>query len=223
MLQGNNGKTEVYTCMVLCLIAHYCAIAGTILIFRFLTIWSCTCRSCYQRFWHIVRLILHMGKWDVHEYQSSQETQKDCYDKETSDKKQQDLYLHNEEDISQLQDGTNSYTLFFYSFAPFQNLEKIFMHIFVFRPFQSRSPMITSQTTCMVKRRGRCSYNTHGTILKSSSRGWRMGGESSIGTGLKLQGPSTSLEAQYSPSALVVFQMRFICLSTIYDTNFQRF
>ena len=31
---------EVCTCMVLCLIAHYCAIAGTILIFRFLTIWS---------------------------------------------------------------------------------------------------------------------------------------------------------------------------------------
>ena len=29
---------EVRTCMVLCLIAHYCAIAGTILIFRFLTI-----------------------------------------------------------------------------------------------------------------------------------------------------------------------------------------
>ena len=37
---------EVCTCMVLCLIAHYCEIAGTILIFRFLTIWSCTCRSC---------------------------------------------------------------------------------------------------------------------------------------------------------------------------------
>ena len=36
------------TCMVLWLIAHYCAVAGIILIFRFLTIWSCTCRSCYQ-------------------------------------------------------------------------------------------------------------------------------------------------------------------------------
>ena len=41
---------EVSTCMVHCLIAHYCAIAGTIIIFRFLTIWSCTCRSCCQRF-----------------------------------------------------------------------------------------------------------------------------------------------------------------------------
>ena len=91
---------EVRTCMVLYLIAHYCAIAGTILIFRFLTIWSCTCRSCCQRFRPTVRPILHMGKWDVHEYQSSQETQKDCEDKETSDEKQQDLCLHNEEDIS---------------------------------------------------------------------------------------------------------------------------
>jgi hypothetical protein len=118
---------------------------------------------------------------------------------------------------------TGGSTLFFYSFAPFQNSEKIFMHIFVFRPFQSSSQMITSQTTCMVKRRGRYSYNTHGTILKSSSRGRRMGGQSSTGTGLKLQGPSTSLKAQYSPSASAVFQMRFICLSTVYDANFQRF
>ena len=54
---------KVCTCMVLCLIAHYCAIAGTILIFWFLTIWSCTCRSCYQRFWPTVRPFLHMGKW----------------------------------------------------------------------------------------------------------------------------------------------------------------
>ena len=54
---------EVSTCMVRCLIAHYCAIAGTILIFRFLTIWSYTCRSCYQRFWPTVRRFFHMGKW----------------------------------------------------------------------------------------------------------------------------------------------------------------
>ena len=69
---------EVSTCMVRCLIAHYCAITGTILIFRFLTIWSCTCRSCCQRFWPTVQLFLHMGKWVVHEYQSNQKTQKDC-------------------------------------------------------------------------------------------------------------------------------------------------
>ena len=69
---------EVCSCMVLLLIAHYWAVAGIILIFRFLTIWSCTCRSCCQRLRPTVRPILHMGKWDVHEYQSSQETQKDC-------------------------------------------------------------------------------------------------------------------------------------------------
>ena len=52
---------KVSMCMVHCLIAHYWAMARTILIFRFLTIWSCTCRSCCQRFWPTVRLFLHMG------------------------------------------------------------------------------------------------------------------------------------------------------------------
>src|SRR3989337_746450 len=110
-----------------------------------------------------------------------------------------------------------------FSYAPFQNLEQLFMHIFVFSPFQSSSPMITSQTTCMVKRRGRYSFSTHGTILKSSSTGRRLGGQLSTATGLKLQGHSTSLKAQYSPSASAVFQMRFICLFTVYDATFQRF
>ena len=49
--------------------------------------------------------------------------------------------------------------------CPISNIEKIFMHILVFRPFQSSSLMITSQTTCMVRRRGRYSYNTHGSIV----------------------------------------------------------
>ena len=213
---------EVSTCMVRCLIAHYCAIAGTILIFRFLTIWSCTCRSCCQRFWPTVRPFLHMGKWVVHEYQSNQETQKDYQHKEISDKKQ-DLCLHNEEDISSLQDGTNYYTLPFLFLCPISNIEKIFMHILVFRPFQSSSLMITSQTTSMVRRRGRFSYNTHGSILKCSWRGRRMDGQSSIGTGLKLQRPSTWMKAQYSPSASAVFQMRCISLCTVYDANFERF
>ena len=44
---------------------------------------------------------------------SHQETRKHCYDKEISDKKQQDLCLHNEEDISSLRDGTNCYTFSF--------------------------------------------------------------------------------------------------------------
>ena len=62
--------------------------------------------------------------------------------------------------------------------CPISNIEKIFMHILVFRPFQSSSLMITSQTTCMVRRRGRYSYNTHGSILKCSWRGRRMDGPS---------------------------------------------
>jgi hypothetical protein len=111
----------------------------------------------------------------------------------------------------------------FFSIAPFQNLEQIFMNIFVSSPFQSTSPMITSQTTCMVKRRGRYSFNTHGTILKSSSRGRRLGRQLSTATGLKLQGHSTSLKAQYSPSASAVLQMRFIYLFTMYDATFKRF
>ena len=97
------------------------------------------------------------------------------------------------------------------------------MHSFVFSTFQSSSPMITSQTTCMVKRRGRYSFNTHDTILKSCWRGRRLGGQLSIATGLKLQGHSTSLKAQYLSSASAVSQMRFICLFTVYDATFRRF
>ena len=52
--------------------------------------------------------------------------------------------------------------------CPISNIEKIFMHILVFRPFQSSSLMITSQTTSVVRRRGKFSYNTHGSILKCS-------------------------------------------------------
>ena len=132
------------------------------------------------------------------------------------------LCLHNEEDISSLQDGTNYYTLPFLFLCPISNIEKIFMHILVFRPFQSSSLMITSQTTSMVRRRGRFSYNTHGSILKCSWRGRRTDGQSSTGTGLKLQRPSTWMKAQYSPSASAVFQMRCICLYTVYDANFER-
>ena len=92
--------------------------------------------------------------------------------------------------------------------CPISNIEKIFMHILVFKPFQTSSLMITSQTTCMVRRRGSYSYNTHASILKFSRRGRRMDGQSSTCTGLKLQRPSTSMKAQYSPSASAVFQMR---------------
>ena len=106
---------------------------------------------------------------------------------------------------------------------PIANIEKIFMHILVFRPFQSSSLMITSQTTSMVRRRGGFSYNSHGSILKCSWRGRRMDGQSSTGTGLKLQRPSTWMKAQYSPSASAVFQMRCVCVCTAYDANFARF
>ena len=59
--------------------------------------------------------------------------------------------------------------------------------------------------------------------LKSCWRGRRLGGQLSIATGLKLQGHSTSLKAQYLPSASAVSQMRFICLFTVYDATFWRF
>ena len=137
-------------------------------------------------------------------------------------KKQQDLCLHNEEDISSLQDGTNYYTLTFLSLCPISNIEKIFMHILVFRHYHSSSLMITSQTTSMVRRRGRFSYDTHSSILKCSWRGRRMDGQSSTGTGLKLQRPLTSMKAQYSPSTSAVFQMRYICRCTVYDANYER-
>ena len=47
--------------------------------------------------------------------------------------KKQNLCLHNEEDISSLQDGTNYYTLPFLFLCPISNIEMIFMHILVFR------------------------------------------------------------------------------------------
>ena len=50
-----------------------------------------------------------------------------------------------------------------------------------------------------------------------------MDGQSSTGTGLKLQRPSTSMKAQYSLSASAVFQMRYLCRCTVYDANFERF
>ena len=81
---------------------------------------------------------------------------------------------------------------------PISNIEKIFMYILVFRPFQNSSLMITSQTTCM-------------------------DGQSSTGAGLKLQRPSTPMKAQYSPSASAVFPMRCSCLCTVYDANFDLF
>ena len=117
------------------------------------------------------------------------------------------------------------YQLFYLVFTPcaISKFTTAIYHSFVFSTFQSSSPMITSQTTCMVKRRGRYSFNTHGTILKSCWRGRRLGGQLSIATGLKLQGHSTSLKAQYLPSASAVSQMRFICLFTMYDATFQRF
>ena len=107
--------------------------------------------------------------------------------------------------------------------CPISNIGKIFMHILVFRPFQSSSLMITSQPTSMVRRRGRFSYNTHGSILKCSWRGRRADDQSSTGTGLKLQRPSTWMKAQYSPSTSAVFQMRCVSLCTVYDANFERF
>ena len=105
--------------------------------------------------------------------------------------------------------------------CPISNIEKIFMHILVFRPFQSNSLMITSQTTSMVRRLGGFSYNTHSLILKCFWRGRRMDDQSSTGTGLKLQRPSTWMKAQYLPSASAVFQVRCIYLYTVYDANFE--
>ena len=118
-----------------------------------------------------------------------------------------------------LQDGANYYTLpFCIPFPHFQYREDIYAH-----PCFQASLMITSQTTSVVRRRGKFSYNTHGSILKCSWRGRRMDGQSSTCTGLKLQRPSTWMKAQYSPSASVGFQMRCISLCTVYDANFERF
>ena len=118
-----------------------------------------------------------------------------------------------------LQDGTNYYTLPSCIPLPhFQYREDIYAH-----PYFQASPMITSQTTSVVRRRGKFSYNTHGSILKCSWRGRRMDSQSSTSTGLKLQRPSTWMKAQYSPSTSAIFQMICISLCIVYDANFERF
>ena len=47
------------------------------------------------------------------------------------------IFVCNEEYINSLQDGTNYYTLPFLFLFPISNIEKIFMHILVFGPFQT--------------------------------------------------------------------------------------
>ena len=135
---------EVSTCMVRSLIAHYCAIAGTILIFRFLTICSCTCRSCCQRFWPTVRPFLHMGKWVVHEYQSNQETQKIIRIKKLATKNNKIFVCTMKKTSVHYNMVLTIIPCLFLFLCPISNIEKIFMHILVFRPFQSSSLMITS-------------------------------------------------------------------------------
>ena len=96
--------------------------------------------------------------------------------------------------------------------CPISNIEKIFMHMLVFRPFQSSSLMITSQTTSMVRRRGRFSYNTHGSILKCSWRGRRTDGQSSTGTGLALQQFSQWDASVYVPSMMLISKGSRCCM-----------
>ena len=124
---------EVSTCMVRCLIAHYCAIAGTILIFRFLIFWSCTCRYCYQRFWPTVQPFLHRGKWVVHEYQSNQETQKIVRIKKLATKNKKIFVCTMKKTSVHYKMVLTIIPCLFLFLCPISNIEKIFMHILVFR------------------------------------------------------------------------------------------
>ena len=110
---------EVSTCMVCCLIAHYCALAGTILIFRVLTIWSCTCRSCCQRFRPTVRPFLHMGKWVVHEYQSNQKLRKIVRIKKLATKNNKIFVCTMKKTSVHYRMVLTIIPCLFYSFAPF--------------------------------------------------------------------------------------------------------
>ena len=159
---------KVSTCMVRCLIAQYCAIAGTILIFWFLTICSCTCRSCCQRFSPTVRPFFIWGNELSMNINQVKKLSKIVSIKklETKDNKifvctMAKTYVHYKMVLTII-------PCIFLFLCPISDIENIFMHILVFRPVQSSSLMITSQTTYMVRRWERFSYNTHGSILKCS-------------------------------------------------------
>ena len=109
------------------------AIAGTIIIFWFLTIWSCTCRSCCQRFWPTVRPFLHMGKWVVHEYQSNQETRKIVRIKKLATKNNKIFVCTMKKTSVHYKMVLTIIPCFFLFLCPISNIEKIFMHILVFR------------------------------------------------------------------------------------------
>ena len=107
--------------------------------------------------------------------------------------------------------------------CPISNIEKIFMHILVFRPFQSSSLMITSQTTSMVRRRRKVfiqhpRFNIE-VFLKRTKDGRSI---------IHRHWPKVAKTFNMNEGSIFSFrfssfQMRCISLCTVYDANFERF
>ena len=122
-----------------------------------------------------------------------------------------------------LQGGTNYYTLpFFIPLPHFQYREDIYAHpCFQAFPKQFTDDYLSNH---LYGQEARKVFIQHPRFnIEVFLKRTKDGRQSSTGTGLKLQRPSTWMKAQYSPSASAVFQMRCICLYTVYDANFKRF
>ena len=148
-----------------------------------------------------------MGKWVVHEYQSCQEIQKDCRIKKLATKNNKIFVCTMKKTSVHYKMVLTIIPCLFIPLPHFQYREDIYAH----PCFQAFPKKFTDDYLSMVRRRGRFSYNTHGSILKCSWRGRRTDGQSSTGTGLKLQRPSTWMKAQYSPSASLIWKWNILC------------
>ena len=107
--------------------------------------------------------------------------------------------------------------------CPISNIEKIFMHILVFRPFQSSSLMITSQTTCMVRRRGNVFIQHRRFNIKVFLKRSEDGRSIIYRHWPKVTKTFNINEGSIFAFCFSSFQMRYICLCTVYDANFERF
>ena len=154
--------------MVRCLIAHYCAIARTILIFRFLTICLAHVGPAVRGFDPLFDPFCIWGNELSMKINQVEKLRKIVRIKKLETKNNKIFVCTMKKTSVHYRMVLTIIPCLFLFLCPISNIEKIFMHILVFRPFQSSSLMITSQTTSMVRRRGRFSYNTHGSILKCS-------------------------------------------------------
>ena len=126
--------------------------AKTIVILIFLIICSCTCRSCCKRFRPPIDPFSMWGN-EVSLNISQIKKLRNIVKIKKLATKNNKMFVCTMKKTSVNYRMVPSLSPCPFPFAPFKILEKIFMRMFVFSPSQGSSFMITSQTTCMIKRR----------------------------------------------------------------------